>query len=254
MRARTLLAALLLPAACAADLTTDGDELPVVVERETVMTMNAMTMNALSMNHLVLSGKLEAMTLNGLTAAALVSRPGVPEALSDPDARMFLQYMVSCALPRSERIELEIDGSVFGFQGELALAPEWSGSEGSCGPSCRGWVSACMLARVNARGEHVPLSVRGEHPGLRVDRHEMKDFGAFEGAYFGDVFNPLQELLACTSDGKPAARVCGSGAEADSCVIDTIGTCQDVCNHPARQRSYGTCDDKTEVVTVYLEN
>ena len=241
-RSFALLAAL--STACA--VAADSDELPVV-EREAVMTMNAMTMNAL-----VLADKLHAMTLNGLTAEALVANPGVPEALEDPDARMFLRYLTACALPAGARFEVVIDGRVQGFDGELGLAPEWAGPQGSCGPSCRGWVSACMMARVNAHGEHVPISIRGEHPALRADRLELRDFPTFEAAYFGDVFAPAQELLSCTADGMPAPRVCGEGDSAGTCVIDTMGACQDVCARPARQRSYGICDDRTEVVTVYL--
>lgn len=79
-----------------------------------------------------------------------------------------------------------------------------TGKWGDCDESCQRWVSACVLARTNAYGVHVHISMRV--PGLAVappghekqfaaieaavapTQDELDDYSTREGAYYGNIF------------------------------------------------------------------
>jgi hypothetical protein len=70
----------------------------------------------------------------------------------------------------------------------------WWGS-GKCDESCQRWVSACVLARTNAYGVHVPISIRAPSTApqavkdaLEVTPAERLDFSLLEGAFYGNIF------------------------------------------------------------------
>ena len=90
--------------------------------------------------------------------------------------------------------------------------PEWGEDNGSCNDSCKRWVSACLLARTNAYGAHVEISIRAPRSRFQAlgdidalertkylqtveDADPTKDentlFPLREGAYFGNIFNSL---------------------------------------------------------------
>jgi hypothetical protein len=221
------------------------------------LTANAMTANALTANAMTAN----ALTANGLTANGLTANGFTANALTDPWARMALSYMVGCALPDGQDISLEIDGDAYTFHGQLGLAPEWGEEDGACDEDCQRWVTACLLARVNASGEHVVISVRGQHPALTVEAHELKDYAWREGAYYGNLFASAgqaePELYACISSGGSLARVCG--ASLDRCPMTVMGECDQVCDGQGRHHSFKRCEGTSEseyrqAITVFLPN
>ena len=112
------------------------------------------------------NGKLDDATIS----AAIAARP----ALNDKDVAALLAKIVSCALdgktklapfpaPNATELAGELNlcgkGSAFGDWQSTTLA-------GSKKKSCLEAVSACVLARVNAIGHRIVLSVRSKGPGM----------------------------------------------------------------------------------------
>src|SRR4051794_19334840 len=85
------------------------------------LSANAVSANALSANAL----SANALSANALSANALSANALTSTALQDPLARQFLKYVVSCALPVDQIINMTIDGSEYKFPGGLGLAPDW---------------------------------------------------------------------------------------------------------------------------------
>jgi hypothetical protein len=136
---------------------------------------------------------------------------------SDPNAVEFVKYAYSCAMPPGKHMTLTINGEAVTFDGSLGLAPEWGEDNGSCNVECQRWVSACLLARTNAYGAHVEISLRAprslfqangdidalertKYLQIAEDADPTKDeatlFPLREGAYFGNIFES-----ATASDG-----------------------------------------------------
>jgi hypothetical protein len=214
---------------------------------EAALTSNALTSNALTSNALTSNALTSnALTSNALTSNALTSNALTSNALTDANARELLRYVVSCALPKGAKIELTIDGTAYRFEGQLGLAPEWGLDGGSCDATCRGWVSGCVLSRLNYLGQAVPISVRGDSPALGTTPAERGAFPKREAAYFGDIFASPQINYACLSPGSTSlTRVCGPSL--DGCPVHVVAMCNDACDAPSLQGAYPNCRDKPRV-------
>jgi hypothetical protein len=118
--------------------------------------------------------------------------PALKLPLHDEAARTFMRYLVSCALD-PDQIVTWTDAWVpaqptYTFQGKLGLCPEWGKEAPS--PGCLEVVSACVLARNNAFGREVPISLRGatDRGPLAVGGDE-KQYLIREGAFYGTLFD-----------------------------------------------------------------
>jgi hypothetical protein len=175
------------------------------------MTVNAMSLNALSMNGLALG----TTSIDESEACQTTSQP-----------LQLMQYTVGCALGPDQEVTVHLDGAEHRLRGEMGLAREWA--EQPCDETCQGWVSACLIARINARGERVEISMRGDHPALAVDRGEAAAFPYEEATYYGSVFADSIQLNACLPEGnRELERVCG---EADDCPVQIAGSCAELCD------------------------
>ncbi|WP_437896727.1 hypothetical protein [Sorangium sp. So ce124] len=222
----------------------EGDDEAVAEAEQEVTIHNALTANALTANALTANAlTANALTANALTANALTANSLTRGALRDPVSRELLSFIVSCALPEEDSIEVKVDGVSYSFDGDLGLAPEWGKKRGSCDENCQEWVSACLLARVNYRGEHVMISLRGKNPALSSTKWERARYDTPEATYFGNVFHKPQSLFACLAPGKRSIpRVCGPSL--DNCPIDVVGKCEDVCDGPKQDGSFSDCHDR----------
>ena len=80
--------------------------------------------------------------------------------LATEDGREVLSFIVSCALPETVTLfATATDGTVYEFFGDLGLASEWL--DHPLREAGRGWVSACLFARVNRHVLAQPISMRG---------------------------------------------------------------------------------------------
>ena len=238
-----LAVALTLPlSACA----VDADDGPCIGMRRLTsnsLLPNRLMGNKLATNRLANNGLLD----QELSTGALRADGVAAEMLRDPATRDVFAYAVQCALSPEQVVELTVDGEVARFEGALGLAPEWGDEDGSCDDECRGWVSSCLIARVNAKGESVVISLRGEHPGLLPTADELATYDQVEATYFGDVFAEPKRLHACLPDGATAIpRVCGESGR--DCIVQIAGACSDVCDGSTCLAADGTAF--TQTITV----
>jgi hypothetical protein len=84
--------------------------------------------------------------------------------LRDPDAQSFMSYLVGCALPAGHTLTWKepLTQTLHTWEGKAGLCPQWETNAPS--DVCKRRVSACLLARNNALGRRVELSIRGEDP------------------------------------------------------------------------------------------
>ena len=237
--------------------TDDGTEsVQSALATDNALTMNALTMNALTMNALTMN----ALTMNALTMNALTMNALTMNALRDPLSRELLKYVVSCALEEDDHLSVRIDGKRYTFDGSLGLAPEWGGERGWCDGECQRWVSACVLARVDAAGVKRKISIRGDHPALRPTESELRQFTDREAAYFGNLFVHGKPRFLCLSPGKTSdERVCGDSLH--DCPMTVVGSCDQDCIFQGPIGDFELCSDAgrshsgqtyLESITVYL--
>jgi hypothetical protein len=230
------------------------------------LTMNGLTMNGLTMNGLTMNGlTMNGLTTNGLTAAKLAQNSALLGALNgDVNARLAFTYIISCALPKGTDVVFPVLAGVanYTFSGELGVAPDWSSPTGVCGPYCQRMISACVLSRVNALGQHVSISLRGHDAELAVTTTERAAYTHREATYFGNIFTTPQRLYACRTAGDDQTligRVCGQGADVGACAVTVLGDCHGVCAQSDATNGWsGTCTTPTDgvfvpAVTVYRQ-
>jgi len=242
---------------CGGETDADVEEIQSAITSDNALSANALSANALSANAL----SANALSANALSANALSANALTASALTDPLAREFLRYVVSCALDENDGFSMRIDGKKYDFPGGLGLAPEWGRSRGSCDGECQRWVSACVLARVDAAGVKRIISLRGDHPALKPQGSELRKYTDREATYFGNVFVPKQPRYLCLSPGKTDdERVCGDSMR--DCPMTVVGWCDEACaDDDGPYGSFGDCSDKGrarrgtvyhEAITVFL--
>ena len=121
-----------------------------------------------------------------------------------------------------------------------------------------------MLARVNAFGVTVHLSLAGSNPALATGPGEREAYPLFEGAFFGDLWaDDPRPMDTCESEFATTApqistyplRQCsvpsGDGTTT-VCGFTPVGVCESTCDMTASTCTVadGTWD---EVIFVYLE-
>jgi hypothetical protein len=247
------MAAVLTAVGCGAPAQDDLGEVKAAQTTENALTANALTANALTANALTANAltanaltanaltanalTANALTANALTANALTANALTANALTANGltaTAQFLKYAVSCALPADQTLTITVDGAQHSFSGQLGLAPEWGQKHGSCDGSCQRWVSACMLARVDAAGVEREISVRGDNKALHPEAKEIRDYPVREGAYFGNLFDMAKgqpRFLCVTPGATQDTRVCGDSLA--NCPMTVVGSCDDVCDHGA---------------------
>jgi hypothetical protein len=226
----------------------DADTESVASTEQPAITNNAITNNAITNNAITNN----AITNNAITNNAITNNAITNNALSDPNARLLFKYIVSCALPASSEVDLTIDGVDYSFPGELGLSPSWGLPGGKCDAVCQGWVSACILARVDYLGKKVKISMRGTHSALTPTAAEKAKYTSREAAYYGNIFKATdaQERFACLSPNLAGIpRVCGPTT--DGCVVDVVSPCNHTCIGPSSDGFYLNCHDEEGIANTY---
>lgn len=221
--------------------------------------------NGLAPNGMALNG----MALNGLAAQALRDLSDAPSLhawMVDKNDREVLRVLVECALPPGDELTLSSPTGVSTLAGGLGLAPEWKTAPMT--ESGQKWVSACLLAHVNAKGAHVLISLRGDHKGLEPTADEIQDYRAEEGAFYGNLFDDRPYAVSCIGDSGQSSpdasdRVCATDVHGTTtaCGFVSVGECRSSCG--VERHAYGpTFTDcqlpgmdgnvAKEVITVFL--
>lgn len=133
--------------------------------------------------------------------------------LLEPSTRKIARYLVECALPEGATLTKKVGDETLAFQGLVGLAPEWE--HGACDRDCQEWVSACLLARTNASGQSVVISIVGDHPAVGMSPAE--GFDTYEASFFGNVFKPEGQRAVCRGTG---TEVTVANAVGRTCSVD----------------------------------
>jgi len=181
------------------------------------------------------------------------------------EGRELLEYLVNCALPKGETAVLDLGGEKHEFPGGLGLAPEWRHRALTVTEQER--VSACILARTNAFGVTVQISLRAmegaeDMPApLAASPAEESSFDAFEGAFFGNIFADPPVGYVCR--GTAAAtllierrRVCSLAADGDAARKPQMSLCAFRIVGPCSSPGATTVDgyDYTQGIRVFLKS
>ena len=227
------------------------------------IVMNGIVMNAITTNAIAANRNASAM-LAKITLADAMTDPVVGVALEDPNARVFMDYLVGCALDPSQSIKWSSRDrkTVVPFDGLAGLCPEWL--KDAPDTACRERVSACILARNNAFGVSVAVSLRGTASGgvplalgEQVPPHD----------HVAGTNDVVESLQPCAAPATGASRDCGWSTAAVGacepktpvsiatgnyarCGTDWLGT-PGASNNMLRVCD-GThaCDDKTAIASV----
>lgn len=216
-----------------------------------VESQNRISLNRISLNRI----SLNRISLNGLTSLG-----GASTMLDTADNRDVVKYLVECALPEGSSVTLSDANGTYTFDGAIGLAPGWATTAPSA--SEKRWVSACLLARTNAYGVSVSISMRGSNAALGVDSAEAAAYGLREGAFWGDVFGDEFDANACPGPLKLAdsqlstlpLRACTVSADGlhTTCGHEYAGPCASACTDDSG--NYTSCAGVAEVITTYVAN
>ncbi|HET6585151.1 MAG TPA: hypothetical protein VFG69_16955 [Nannocystaceae bacterium] len=216
------------------------------------IALNRIALNRISLNRIALNG-LNAvlgpeLPLTSLTSESVVEL--VPQrSFADSFVQDVLEYTVSCALAPEQSIEVPAGDTTRVYTGSLGLAPQWGEAGGQCDAACRGWVSACLIARTNDLGVSRPISLLGDHESLAPTADEAELFTIEEATYFGDLFAEPRTLYACLPAGASGPeRTCGDHPQ--DCAIAVLGECDAVCDDAGCRDPNGLVH--TQTITVNL--
>ncbi|HEU4404427.1 MAG TPA: HYR domain-containing protein [Polyangiaceae bacterium] len=253
------------------------------------MTQNGMTQNGMTQNGMTQNG----MTQNGLWQDAFWQQnPAVLQVLrNNPYARELLKYTYECAMPKGQLTTIDPGGVNLVLRGGIGLAPQWGEEGGVCDKSCQRWVTACLLARTNAYGESVEISMRAPDDApepiktaLALAPGEADEYELFEGAFYGNLFEQTPRngveimtprFYACSGKGSSTPELTRrfNASEGAGGLIEVVGPClgqepypQSACEGSgtgqgaAVKKCYPNTSPKrqadglyTEVITVYLK-
>lgn len=122
-----------------------------------IRILNSLATQDLALNALTTNREaLWALTTGPLSTEAFATDGRLKHQLLHPPARQVMKYLVECALPEDHAVRW--GGYI--YKGSAGLCPEWA--YGAPSLECQGYVTACLLARNNAYGLAVELSLRGE--------------------------------------------------------------------------------------------
>jgi hypothetical protein len=179
-----------------------------------------------------------------------------------PEGRDLLLYVARCALSDGDVLVAEHGNQTYEFPGLLGLAPEWEHRALTTAESR--WVSACLIAHVNAFGVPVEISLRA--PGfIQATAEEAHDFPVYEATFFGHVFGDELQTYSCLGNNADIAtahapdralRVCADPGS--QCEVVELGYCRDVCDTYVTGTGWTGCqvgaDRYDETVSVFLRS
>ena len=189
---------------------------------------------------------------NSLTPTALIGSLLTTSVLNSTSAatmgpyksaRSMLSFAVGCALDWTQSVSFTVSGTTYTYAGLLGVAPGWTTSGLSATEA--GWVSACILARVNLTSAVVEISARGGNVGYDTDLYEVSDYQIEEGAFWGNAFVDLGSLAAYSCNGVDQAaddtygdlplRECAewdgvASSNRSPCGLSYAGLCSTACS------------------------
>lgn len=187
-----------------------GEDPSLREEGQEAIALNRIALNGIVANRVVATAIADNPLSVGTVGGELQANPVSNPLMSSAEGREYFAYIVSCAMPAGQVVQGTSSGVPYSFPGSVGLAPAWETR--ALTDSERRWVSACLLARVNAYGVSVTISMRGDHQALVPTMSEEEQFGLIEGSFYGDIFTADQskmEMVACRGAGQAAGETGG---------------------------------------------
>jgi hypothetical protein len=187
------------------------DELRRPITDDGIIIGNALSSESLMFSSLITHRTANpALIRNPLSATSFTTVEALRTAMQDPRSIELMHYIVGCALPDATNVTwISSTSVVHTFKGQAGLCPSWASLPpgGIVSDACQQLVSACLLARNNALGRHVPLSVRGDNlvggSTVQVGNH----FTAFDHTVDSAPVDSV--LKRCPTPQWGASRNCG---------------------------------------------
>jgi len=200
---------------------------------------------------------------NGLSVAnGLASANGLAVAnglMTTAMGRRTVQYIASCALTSSQTLSKNDNyGNPHSYPGSIGLAPGWL--NGGISTTDEANVSACLMARINSAGMHVPLWMDASQSSIGWG--QSSSYPVQEGAYFGDV-------MRANSDGTVHAWYCNGRDWTKAVVPGRLGAdktsgiytnpfgqdalCDDYCTKYGTD-GYTSCNGVSNPITVWRQS
>jgi hypothetical protein len=156
---------------------------------------------------------------------------------------LILQYEIQCALPSTVTVRVNYRGTLYAWAGAANLGPDWQ--SGLMSSASQEAVSSCLLARVNASGQHLSIDMFGPMSGLNTSSSADAPYSFREAVVFGNLFlaTPQAYLVPMGVDvsalnahlGPCDTRACKTSA--NTC-INSNNTCG-LVSIPALSLSFG---------------
>jgi len=223
---------------------------------------NGVTLNGISYNGIVYEGvSIPGTILIGITLDFIRELFNNGTLQSNSSEVEILPYLVRCSLDPSDSFNVTINDTIRVFNGSFGLAPSFKNIPMTF--EQQNSVSACLLSHVNFFGKHVLISIRNV-PYIPAMLDEMAEFGVYEGAFFGNVFNSNDTMFSCIGDNEKYAlvhspdrvnRICTDNM---TCGFYSMGLCSEACKGFNENYGYATCTGANGVdylaMNVYLKN
>jgi hypothetical protein len=173
-----------------------------------------------------------------------------------------LPYLIHCALPPWKTWVGTIGGEVKSITGIMGLAADLM--DFPMLPEQQLLVSGCLLASINFYGKHIEISTRIS-PIVATIRSEIRDWGVYEGAFFGNIFSSKPKLFACK--GTSTAEALDDSKDREwrrctddgyDCGVEVIGDCEEYCDLFSEDNGYAICTGSNGItypaIIVYLKS
>jgi uncharacterized protein YjbI with pentapeptide repeats len=219
------------------------------------------------------TGPATSGTVSGAVAACVTSQGAAHgDAWYDYRERFktVIRYAAECALRADQSISVtDWNGSTLSWPGSLGLASWWVNAPLNPAPAPKTaaageeLVSACLMARTNAFGHSVAVSLRAR-PELTPTTTEATKYNRHEGAFMGNLFGTTPVAKVCSASGGnwlwdantgaalTAGRQCADGT---TCGFDYVGPCTSVCNVKPGvngETLFDECSGNSNVVNTFL--
>jgi hypothetical protein len=157
-------------------------------------------------------------------------------------ARKVLAFAATCALDATQSVDYTVGGVTYHAVGLMGIAPSWT--TGALSASDAGWVSACVVSRVNLTSAIVDISARGDNAGYDTTIGEVADYQIEEGGFWGNVFINVGSVAGYSCNGVDQAaddtvgnlplRECAEwdgvgSSNASPCGFQYAGLCSAAC-------------------------
>jgi len=240
-----------------------SDNAAMAIENGVSSLNGVTTINGMSITNGVNTGN-GVSTFNGINTTNGISTTN--GLMTTAMGRRTVQYIASCALDSSQTLSKQDQyGHPYNYPGAVGLAPGWYNNGITVADEAN--VSACLMARINSAGMHVPLWMDASQGSIGWGYDP--NYPNQEGSYFGNVMRTdtdgLVHAFFCNGRDYLKGIVPGRlGADDTSSMYQnpfgTNALCDNNCKYPHSSTKpdgtsvvdgYGSCNGVANPITVF---